>query len=207
VTAAERDKFAKTQILSLLPTGVGFKGITSATSPLLVAWTHDAFRSVTVNGSRPRSTAISAVALSLPVDQIGAGTLPAGVVIGRIVDVVGDSSQNGPPGMLMLQNGSVTYEFTPQLAAGTHLTGVSVSAVNPYGPKFGGPSGGTSPSVTGEVWDWSRGAWTDLAYQDNGTTAIADNAIEPGSGTIRLRVSTKNSGFLAGTITLAGTVQ
>jgi hypothetical protein len=207
VTAAERDKFAKTQMLSLLPTGVGFKGITSATSPLLVAWNHDAFQSVTVNGSRPRSTAMSAVALSLPVDQIDAGTLPAGVVTGRIVDVVGDSSQNGPPGMLMLQNGSVTYEFTPQLAAGTHLTGVSVSAVNPYGPKFGGPSGGTSPSVTGEVWDWSRGAWTDLVYQDNGTTAIPDTAIDPGTGTIRLRVSTKNSGFLAGTITLAGTVQ
>lgn len=207
VTAAQRDQFAKTQILSLLPTGIGFKGITSATSPLLVAWTHDAVQSVTVNGAHPRSTAMSAVALSLAVDQIGAGPLPGGVVVGRIVDVVGDSSGNGPPGMLMLQNGSVTYEFAPALTAGVHLTGASVSAVNPYGPKFGGPPGGTSRSVTGQVWDWSHGAWVDLAYQDNGTTAIPDNAIDPSSGTIRLRVSTSNSGFLAGTITLSGTVQ
>jgi hypothetical protein len=106
-----------------------------------------------------------------------------------------------------MQNGSVTYEFAPRLAPGGHLTAVSVSAVNPYGPKFGGPSGGTSPSVTGQVWDWSRGTWTDLAYQDNGTTAIPNNAIDPSSGAIRLRVSTTNSGFLAGTITLTGTVQ
>jgi hypothetical protein len=207
VTAAQRDQFAKTQILSLLPTGIGFKGITSATSPLLVAWTHDAVQSVTVNGTHPRSTAMSAVALSLSVDQIGAGPLPGGVVVGRIVDVVGDSSGNGPPGMLMLQNGSVTYEFAPVLTAGARLSGASISAVNPYGPKFGGPPGGSSPSVTGQVWDWSRGAWIDLAYQDNGTTAIPDNAIDPGSGMIRLRVSTANSGFLAGTITLSGTVQ
>ena len=207
MTAAQRDQFAKTQVLSLLPTGIGFKGITSATSPLLVAWTHDAVQSVTVNGTHPRSTAMSAVALSLGVDQIGAGPLPGGVVVGRIVDVVGDSSGNGPPGMLMLQNGSVTYEFAPSLAPGAHLTGASVSAVNPYGPKFGGPPGGSSPSVTGQVWDWSHSAWIDLAYQDNGTTAIPDNAIDPSSGSIRLRVSTGNSGFLAGTITLSGTVQ
>ena len=207
MTAAQRDDFAKTQILSLLPTGVGFKGITSPTAPLLVAWTHDAVQAVTVNGSHPRSTAMTAVALSLPVDQIAAGPLPGGVVLGRIVDVVGDSSGNGPPGMLMLQNGSVTYEFAPPLAPGAHLNGVSVSALNPYGPKFGGPSGGTSPSVTAQVWDWSRGMWTDLAYQDNGTTAIPDTAIDQVSGMIRLRVSTTNSNVLAGTITLTGNVQ
>ncbi|HET9847915.1 MAG TPA: hypothetical protein VFR68_05105 [Candidatus Dormibacteraeota bacterium] len=206
-TGAARDQFAKSQILSLLPLGIGFKGITSTTAPLFVGWTHDAVQSVAVNGAHPRSTAMSAVALSLSVDQIGAGTLPGGVVVGRIVDVVGDSSGNGPPGMLMLQNGSVTYEFAPQLAPGTHLSGVSVSAVNPYGPKFGGPSGGSSPSVSGQVWDWAHGTWVDLAYQDNGTTSIPDNAIDPSSGTIRLRVSTTNSAFLAGTITLSGTVQ
>src|SRR5207253_2095292 len=111
-------------------------GIAAPTTALLVAWTHHSLQDLTVSGSSPRTYAQSAVALSLPVDQIGTGTLPAGVVNGRIVDVVGDSQGNGPAGMLSLQHGSVTYEFAPSLADGTRLTSVSVNAQNPYGPKF-----------------------------------------------------------------------
>jgi hypothetical protein len=210
MTATDRDNFAKTQVLSLLPTGVSFKGITSSASPpLLVAWTHQSFQDLTVNGNHPRSTALSAVVLSLPVDQIGTGPLPAGVVSGRIVDVVGEAQGQGPPGLLLMQNGSVTYEFAPALASGAHLTALSVSAQNPYGPKFGPPSNGTQtgPAVSGQVWDWSSASWTSIAYQDNGTTALPDGAVNPATGLIRLRLSTTNSGLLAGSLSLSGTVQ
>jgi hypothetical protein len=210
MTAADRDNFAKTQIMSLLPSSVGFKGTgTGSAAPMLVAWTHQSFQDLTVNGSHPRSSALTAVVLSLTVDQIGTGPLPAGIVSGRIVDVVGDTQSQGPPGMLLMQNGSVTYEFVPPLAGGAHLTAVSISAQNPYGPKFGPPGNGTQtgPAVTGQVWDWTRGIWTDVAYLDNGTTALPDSAVNPSSGLIRLRLSTTNSGLLAGAISLSGTVQ
>jgi len=209
VTAADRDNFAKAQILSLLPTGMSFRGIASVSSPLLVAWTHRSFQDLTVNGSQPRSTALAAVVLSLPVDQIGTGPLPAGVVSGRIVDVVGDTQGQGPPGLLVMQNGSVTYEFAPPLVGGAQLTGLSISAQNPYGPKFAGPPGAstsTVPAVQGQVWDWSSSAWTDIAYQDNGTTALPDSAFNPTTGLIRVRLSTTNGGLLAGSLTLSGTI-
>jgi hypothetical protein len=211
LTDAQRDDSAKTQILSVLPTGASFKGMSLASSPLLVAWTHEAFQDLTVNGSHPRSTAESAVALSLPLDQIGTGSLPTGVVSGRIVDVVGDTQGQGPPGMLLMQSGSVTYEFSPSLAAGTQLTGASLSTFNPYGGKFipaPAPGGGTSsaPAVQAQVWDWSRSAWSDVTYQDNGTTTLPDSAVNPDTGLVRLRLSTTGS-FAAGSITLSGTVQ
>jgi len=209
VSAAERDNFAKSQVLSLLPTGAGFKGVGSASAaPILVAWTHQSFQDLSVNGSHPRSTSLAAVVLSLAVDRIGTGPLPAGLVSGRIVDVVGDSQSQGPPGMLLMQNGAVTYEFAPGLTGGTHLTGLSVNAQNPYGPKFGPPGNTTQTGgVTGQVWDWANASWATIAYQDNGTTVLPDSAVEPSTGLIRLRVSTTNGQFLAGSISLSGTVQ
>jgi len=205
----DRDVLAKTQILSLLPISTSFKGIAAPTTPLLVAWTHQSFQGLTVSGSSPRTYAQSAVALSLPVDQIGTGTLPAGVVNGRIVDVVGDSQGNGPAGMLSLQNGSVTYEFAPSLADGTRLTSVSVNAQNPYGPKFGPPSNSTQtgPTVQGQAWDWTSSTWTDIAYQDNGTTALPMGAVNATSGLVRVRLTTTNAGLLAGGLSLSGTIQ
>jgi hypothetical protein len=111
--------------------------------------------------------------------------------------------------MLVMQNGSVTYEFSPLLAKGVHLTTVSINALNPYGPKFGPPgtSTQTGPSVAGQVWDWTTSTWTDVAYQDNGNTALPNSAVDPSSGLIRLRLTTSNGGLLAGSISLSGTVQ
>ena len=209
VSASDRDSLARTQILSILPTGANFKGFVSLTSPLLVAWTNRSFQDVTVNGSHPRSNTQSAVVLSLPVDQLGTGPLPAGVLSGRIVDVVGDSQGQAPPGMLQMQNGSVTYEFAPVLAAGARLSGLSVTTQNPYGPTFGQPGTSTpsGPTVTGQVWDWSRSAWTEIAYQANGVTALPDSAVNPASGLIRLRISTTTGGLLGGSLTLSGTIK
>jgi hypothetical protein len=56
------------------------------------------------------------------------------------------------------------------------------------------------------VWDWSRSAWSEVAYQDNGTTTLQDTAVNPQTGLVRLRFST-TSGFAAGAITLSGTVK
>src|ERR1700674_3638053 len=78
LTDAQREDYAKTQILAVLTTAGSSKGSLAA-APMLVAWTHQSFQDLTVNGSHPRSTAESAVALSLPLDQIGTGSLPAGV--------------------------------------------------------------------------------------------------------------------------------
>jgi len=182
-------------------------GVSLASTPLLVAWTHQPFQDVTVNGSHPRSTSESAVALSLPLDEIGTGSLPSGIVSGRIVDVVGDSQGQGPPGMVLLQSGSVTYEFSPSLAAGRHLLSAALTASNPYAGKIiPAPGGGTAATVQGEVWDWSRSAWSEVAYQDNGTTTLPDSAVNPDTGLVRLRLST-TGGFAAGAITLSGTVQ
>ena len=207
-TDAQRESYAKTQVLSVLPTGASFNGTASAVAPLLVGWTHQSFQDITVNGSHPRSTALTAVALSLAVDQIGTGSLPAGVVSGRIVDVVGDT-QGGPPGMLVMQSGSVTYEFAPQLASGTHLSGISLNSSNQYGGKFMGPPTNGNPgdqTLHTAVWDWSQSAWSDVPFQLNGSTAIPDSAVNPLTGVVRFRFSS-NSAFLASTITLGGTVQ
>ena len=208
LTDAQREDYAKTQILAVLTTAGSSKGSLAA-APMLVAWTHESFQDLTVNGNHPRSTAETAVALSLSLDQIGTGSLPAGVVSGRIVDVVGDTQGQGPVGMLLIQSGSVTYEFSPSLAAGTHLTAVSLTASNPYGGKFIPAPGGSTPTAStlqGQVWDWARSAWIDVAYQDNGATTLPDSAVNPDSGLIRLRLSS-SGGFVAGAITLAGTVQ
>src|SRR6266571_985447 len=207
-TDVQREDYAKTQILSLLLTGGSFTGISLTSAAMLVAWTHQPFQDVSVNGSHPRSTSESAVALSLPLDDIGTGSLPSGVVSGRIVDVVGDSQGQGPPGMLLLQSGSVTYEFSPSLAAGRHLTGAALTSSSPYmGKVLPAPGGGTlAATLQGEVWDWSRSAWGDVAYQDNGTTTLPGSAVNPQTGLVRLRLST-TSGFAAGAITLSGTVQ
>ncbi|MDQ6711848.1 MAG: hypothetical protein M3Z28_01470 [Candidatus Dormibacteraeota bacterium] len=208
-TAAQREDYAKTQILAVLPTGGSFKGISLASSPLLVGWTHQPLQAVTVNGANPRSTAESAVALSLPIDHIGTGSLPSGLVTGRIVDVVGDN-QGGPPGILAMQNGSVTYEFAPPLATGTRLTSATLNSSNQYGGKFMGPpsstGNGSDQSMQSEVWDWSHGAWTTVAFQNSGSTALPDGAVNSDTGMVRFRLS-GNSGFMAGAITLSGTIE
>jgi hypothetical protein len=207
-----REGDAKTQILALLPLGAGFKGFTSTVSPILVAWTKQSFEQVTVNGSQPRSEALTAVALSLPVDQVGAGPLPPGIVTGRLVDLDG-GQQGGPlPQMITLTNGTATYEFTPPLAAGKHLTAAVINSTNPLGAKGvppGSTNSGATPTLTGEVWDWSHSAWVAINYQDNATTALPDWAVEPSTGQVRLRLtaSNANGGTLTGAVSLTGTVR
>lgn len=208
-TEADREGQARTQVLSLLQTGLGYKGIGSPTiQPLVVAWSHLSLQPITVNGSQPRGKAETAVVVSAPIEQLAAGTLPAGAVTGRIIDITGEAQAAGPPGVFTLQNGSITYQFQPLLAAGARLTAVSLNSSNPFGPKIMAPvaGGAAAPTSQAEVWDWSGSAWTSIAYQNNGVTAIPDSAIGP-SGSVRLRISGSSSSFMSGGISLTGTVE
>lgn len=206
-TEAQREGETKTRILSLL-TGGAFKGIPSTSIvPQLVAWTNQTFQDLTVNGVRPREHRETAVAVTLPVEQVGTGSLPAGIVSGHIVDFVGDTTHQGPPGALMLQNGTVTYSFSAPIATGLHLSGASISSSNPYFGKSPVAAGSPAPTMSGEAWDWSHSTWVAIGYQDNGTTNLPDSMVDPISGVIRLRVTVSNGSFPASGMTLSGTVR
>jgi len=197
---------ARTQILSLLQGG-GFKGIPSTVViPLLVGWTSQPFQDLTVNGVHPRGHSEIAVAMNLPVDGVGVGPLSAGLVGGRIVDFDGDAQQ-ASPGTLVVQNGTVTVQFKPRLAAGVHLAGASLTAPNAVFIKGPVTPNGSAATLSAAAWDWSRSAWVAIAYQENGTTALPAEAIDPASSEVRLRVVVSNGSFVATGITLAGTVQ
>ena len=173
--------------------------------PIAVLWTEQPIQAISVNGATPRAYAESAIAVNLPLTQLGTGTVPAGVVNGRLIDVDANLTPAGPPGLVVATSGSVVYSFQPLLAAGTHLTAPSVTGVNPFGGKFAvGPS---SPGVVkGQVWDWQTSTWIDVSYADGGTTAIPDIAVNPNTGEVRLKLSSDGQ-FSAGYLSITGTVK
>jgi hypothetical protein len=203
---AERIAETRTQLLSLLSVN-GFKGFAPSTVPLVVGWTDQPAQSITVSGERPKMYAVTAVVVDTPVAQIGPGTLPAGVVPGRLVDMDGQSSGSGAPGTVAMQSGSIVYSFLPTLAPGTHLSAVVISSTDPFSGKGGPPTQSGSPAtLTGQVWDWSRSSWVDVVYQDNANTTVPDSAVSPSTGEVRLKLSSDGA-FSSGWLSLAGTVQ
>ena len=206
-TDAQRSGETKTRILSMLE-GAGFKGMPSAVGvPLLIAWTGHSFGAVTVNGGHPRAHNQTAVAVALPIEQLGAGPVPTGLVGPRIIDFEGSTVQQGPPGTNLVENGNVTFKFAPPLAPGLQLSGASLNASNPVYLKGPTSSNGSTSSIRGEAWDWSQATWVDIAYKDTGTTALPAAVINPGTGEVRLRVIVSNGSFLPSGISLSGTVQ
>jgi hypothetical protein len=199
-TDADRQNLEKSSILSLVAGG-GFNGISSTIAPMIVAWTQQPYEQVTVAGAHPRSTAESAVVIPLAIGAIGAGALPAGLVVSRFTDIDG-TTQNGPPGAVFMQSGTATYDFTPQLVPGTHLTGATLDSTS-QSPK-GGPFAGQSLSA--EVWDWSQSAWVHVAYTALGTTTLPAGAVNPSTGEVRFRITVSGQALL-GAISLTGTVQ
>lgn len=205
MTDAQREAEAKAVILSTLPIS-GLDGITGSAMPTVVAWSKQAFEDITVDGSRPRSYAESAIVTTMPVSQISPGSLPAGVVTARVVDIDGDlQQQGGPPGLIVVQSGSVTYDLMPELAPGAHLDSVSISSANQSGPKGVVTPSGTPGTVKGQVWDWSQNAWVDVSYQDSGTTSVPPGAVNPSTGEVRLKLSSDGP-FSSGWLSLAGDV-
>ena len=207
-TDAQREADTKSTVLSMLPVN-GFKGISESVTPTVVLWSDVPVEDITVDGVHPRSYATTAVELTVPVDQIAAGKVPAGVVAGRLIDIDGQVQQNGgPPGTVMMTSGAVTYDFTPPLSSGTHLGTVTIESSNPFGAKGGIPPGanGTTGTVKGQAWDWSHSTWVDLSYQDNGSTTVPGAAVDARTGEVRLKLSSE-SPYTTGWLSLAGTVQ
>jgi len=200
---AEREAEIKTAMLSTLSIN-NITGVTASAAPFVVLWTKQPFQQITVNGGHPRTYIESAVVLNLPVAQIGAGAMPAGVVSGRIIDVDANLTQAGPPGLVLADSGSMTYAFAPALAQGAQLTNVLISSANPYGAKFGGTNGNSG--VKGEAWDWGTSSWVTINYQDNGTTSIPDSAVNPVSGEVRVKISSQSQ-FTSGFLSISGTVK
>ena len=195
---------AKAAILSTLPIN-GFKGISMSVIPTVVAWTNQPIERITVNGAIPRSYAETGVVLTVPVEHVSKGSLPAGVIAGRFVDIDGDVlPQGGQPGLVVLQNGSITFDFAPNLESGLHLTSASIVSSNPFGAK-GIPANGveTGSVAHAQVWDWAQSRWIAVTYADNASTAVPDSAVNPANGQVRLKLSS-DSGFTSGWLSLAG---
>jgi hypothetical protein len=171
---------------------------------MVVAWSRQPAQDVTIAGSKPRATTMTAVVTPLQVTAIGAGTVPAGMVSSRITDMQGDAQQ-AQPGAVLLQNGSVTYDFTPALAPGSHLDSASVDSTftTPKGPI----APGTTATLQARFWDWQRSAWTPLSYNMGGVTTLPPGAINPSSGEVRLQVDAGGTQAAFGQVSLTGTVK
>ncbi|HKC18381.1 MAG TPA: hypothetical protein VKE27_02000 [Candidatus Dormibacteraeota bacterium] len=202
--SVERKNEIRSTILGTL-SGANYGGLGAPVAPIVVLWTDEPFQHVHVNGATPRAYVESAIAMSLPLAQFGAGTVPAGLVNGRLVDIDADLTPAGPPGLVVASSGSVVYSFQPALTAGSRLTAASVTSINPYGAKFAtGPNG---PGVVkGQAWDWTSSSWIDVTYMEGGTTAIPDSAVNPATGEVRLKLGSDGQ-FSAGFLSLTGTVK
>ena len=198
---ADRDAIEKTSILSVV---AGINSFNPAITPMLVAWTKQPGEQITVAGSQPRATAMTAVVVPLTLDAIGAGSMPAGMVVSRFTDIEGDT-QPGPPDALVLQNGTVTYEFEPGIAPGLHLTNAKLDS-SAQNPKMAAIAGSSNQSVQARYWDWSKSTWAPMDYSSPGTSALPDAAIEPSSNEVRLQMTTGGTALL-GAISLTGTVK
>jgi stage V sporulation protein SpoVS len=198
---ANREAFEKTAILGLV-SGSNY-GFSPATAPMVVAWSKQPGQDITIAGSRPRATTETAVVLPLQVTAIGAGSLPAGMVLSRFTDIEGDAQQ-GMPGPVMTQNGTVTYDFTPNLAPGAHLSAASLDSTNST-PK--GPVPGSSANLPAKVWDWLQSAWVPLTYNPSGVTPVPAAAINPSTGELRLQVAANGTQVVLGQVSLTGTVK
>jgi hypothetical protein len=199
---ADREALTKTVILSLV-SGQNY-GFSPAIAPMVVAWSKQPGQDITVAGSKPRTTSETAVVLPLQITGIGAGALPAGMVLSRFTDMEGDA-QPASPGSVMMTNGTLTYDFAPGLAAGAHLSAASLDSTFTTPTK--GPAPPSTATVPAKVWDWRQSTWVSLNYNPSGITTLPDAAINPSSGEVRLQVVDNGTQGVFGQISLTGTVQ
>jgi hypothetical protein len=199
---ADREAFEKMIILSLV-SGSNY-GFSPAITPMVVAWSKQAAQDVTVAGGKPRATNETAVVLPLQVTGIGAGAVPAGMVLSRFTDINGDT-QPAQPGAVLMQNGTVSYDFAPALAPGSHLDSASIDST--YAGGKGVPGGGLTQTLQAKVWDWQRSAWIPMSYNSGGVTSVPPAAINPASGEVKLEVDAGGTQAVFGQVSLTGTVK
>jgi hypothetical protein len=104
----------------------------SQLAPTLLAWAPGVAEPITVDGGSPRLDKQNAIVVPLAISQVSAGPLPVGFFAPRLVDATGQVglSQYGAA----VDNGSVTYEFSLPLAAGTHVSGLKITHLLAAGP-------------------------------------------------------------------------
>jgi len=205
-SSEQRAATTKAAILSTLPVS-GFKGFTLSVVPTIVAWTDQPFQDITVNGAHPRSFAETGVVLTAPVEEISEGSLPAGVVAGHLADIEGDAQPGaGPPGVVVLQAGSVIYDFAPNLKSGSRLSGVAIVSSNFFGGKVGPAGAEGAPLVSAQVWDWGSSKWIDVTYADSGSTVVPAAGVNPSTGEVQMKLSSKGA-FSSGWLSLTGDVR
>ena len=205
-TGTDREAMEKTSILSLIASP-NYYGFTAAIAPMVVAWTEQPAERIAVTGSQTRSTAETAVVVPMSIGPIGPGQLPAGLVVSRFTDIDG-TTQSGPPGGVLMQNGTVTYSFRPPLAPGRRLTvaGLDSSTQTQKGGFPVAPGSGPAPSLQAEIWDWAKSAWVSTDYKANGTSTLPPTAVDPSSSEVRLRLTASGGQTFLGPISLTGTV-
>jgi len=176
-------------------------------APTLLAWAPGVAEPITIDGGSQRLYTQNAIVMPLAINQVSAGPLPVGFFAPRLVDATGQVglSQYGAA----VDNGSVTYEFSLPLAAGTHLSGLKIThrlAAGPFPPNgLVGPNG--QPAATSEVWDWSRSTWVPISLANSGTSQLPDGTLQPSTGLVRVRLeSAGGASFRVGSLWLEGTV-
>jgi hypothetical protein len=202
-TAADLQGQEKSSILSLIATG-SFSGFNPAITPMVVAWTKQPYAQISVGGSLPHATALTAFALPIAIGEIGAGTVQAGMIVSRYTDMEGDS-QPSTPGAVTTTNGTVTYDFQPSIVPGLRLTNASLDSSTQN--QFGGPPGTTQGTPQASAWDWSKSAWVNLNYSAQGITGLPDSAVNPTSSEVRLQFVASGNSSNLGPISLTGTVK
>ena len=205
-TDAQRDGEAKTRILSLLQSG-GFKGIQSnSVSPLVVAWTNQSFQAITVNGVHP---------LARRHDRRGDATAgrrdrrrsAAGRDRGRSHGRLRRRHAVGPARSAQRSDRHRHLPLHATAGARPPPGGSEHLRLQPLLRQGRGGPAGTTSTIRGEAWDWSRSTWVDINYQDSGTTSLPPAVINPATGEIRVRVIVNNGAFLTTGISLAGTAE
>ena len=202
-TAADREGQEKSSILSLVSAS-SFSGFNPTITPMVVAWTNQPFEQLSVGGSQPHATALTAFALPIAISGIGPGVVPAGMIVSRYTDMEGDS-QPGAPGAVATTNGTVTYDFQPSIVPGLHLTKAALDSTTQN--QFGGPPGSAQGSPQVGAWDWSKSAWVTLSYSAQGITSLPDSAVNPTSNEVRLQFVANGNTSMLGPISLTGTVK
>ncbi|HEV2013634.1 MAG TPA: hypothetical protein VGR77_07110 [Candidatus Dormibacteraeota bacterium] len=179
----------------------------SQLAPTLLAWAPGVAEPIAIDGGSPRLDTQNAIVVPLAINQVSAGPLPMGFFAPRLVDATGQVglSQYGAA----VDNGSVTYEFSLPLAAGTHVSGLKIThllAAGPFPPSgLVGPNG--QPAAKSEVWDWSRSTWVPVSLANGGTSPLPDGTLQSGTGLVRLRLeSAGGASFRVGSLWLEGTV-
>ncbi len=201
-TDAQREGLEKSAILTLVAPN-NFSGISSAITPMVVAWTKQPYQQVTVAGSQAHATNETAVVLPLAVDSYGAGTIPSGMIVSRYADFEGDSQQGSPTGV-STQNGTLTYTFTPSIASGMHLTNAALDTSNQI--QLGGPPA-TTQNLQVKAWNWSTSDWIPVSFATLGSSPLPDSVINPTTSEVRLQVTAQGTLVYLGPISLTGTVK